>query len=277
MKKFLLLFLLSCSALAQQGIFPGTGTGGGLPAGFTANVGTGILTVPNGYAISSGQQVVNNYTQGTAATTPPANTVQFGAPLSVIASYGAYLPSAAPTDASGDVMVVPQGGGTGTWQMPSQGPGRLIQTQTVGSATASVTFTSIPQQYHHLKLIIGGLVTTGNTSIQLNFNGDVTSADYNVNYLVMAYSPTITGAGSFGSPGAVVGTINPGWGGSEVTIYNYSSAAGAKFYTAYGSSWQFFVGGGEWNSNNPLTSIVATISSGTTWGPGSVLSLYGVN
>jgi hypothetical protein len=88
-------------------------------------------------------QAVVNLTQGTAPATPPANTVQFGAPATVSSSYLAYLPTSAPPDPGGDVWVVPSGGGTGTWQAYASPSTTYINTvfneASLGTALAGTT------------------------------------------------------------------------------------------------------------------------------------------
>lgn len=50
-----------------------------------------------------------------------------------------------------------------------------IASQTLGSAAASVTFSSIPQGYTDLRIVMNPSVTTGTDNICLRFNGDTTS------------------------------------------------------------------------------------------------------
>lgn len=255
------------------------GGGGGtcgtnnIPCTNTANTYTGIQTAP-GFAGNGTTQTVLNETQGTAAASPPANTIQRGAPLSVPTSYNFYDPSAAPTDATGDEEICPQGGGTCTWNLPSI---VLISSQIVASTATTVTFSSIPQQFHHLKLIISAYDTTGNTSMQINFNSDVTAADYFVSYIVMAFTNTVTGFGSFSNAGGVIGTINPGGGAATVDILGYSNAAFNKTYMVTGTGFQWLNGGGVWNTLAAITRIDIKIASGTTFAAGSTFTLYGYN
>ena len=50
-----------------------------------------------------------------------------------------------------------------------------IETKTLGTATASVTFSSIPQTYTDLVLVVNHSATTGNPSISGRFNSDTGS------------------------------------------------------------------------------------------------------
>jgi len=82
----------------------------------TPNTGSFTTVTAGSYAGNGANQTVLNFTAGTVAATPPAHTVQVGAPLTVTSSYSAFYPILAPTDSAGDVWLVPTGGGTGTWQ-----------------------------------------------------------------------------------------------------------------------------------------------------------------
>lgn len=153
--------------------------------------------------------------------------------------------------------------------------GTLISQQTLGSAAASVTFSSIPQGFTHLKLFVNSAVVTPGL-LQANFNGDVTAADYFVNYQTMSFSSTITGNGGFTSAGAIVGSLNTNAGHAEITILAYSSTTLVKGFlgNSLGSLW--LNGGGVWNNISPVTSIVLTNTAGGNFNAGSVFSLYGV-
>jgi hypothetical protein len=87
----------------------------------TPNTGAFTTVTAASYAGNSATQTVVNFTQGTATATPPANTIQFGAPTTVTSSYDAFLPTLAPVLGGGSVWVVPNGGGTGTWQAYASG------------------------------------------------------------------------------------------------------------------------------------------------------------
>ena len=52
-----------------------------------------------------------------------------------------------------------------------------IATQTIGTATTSVTFSSIPQTYTHLQLRHTGFYSVSN-NMYMRYNGDTTAANY---------------------------------------------------------------------------------------------------
>lgn len=258
---------------SQWGTTFGTSSGG---ATLGANTFTGIQSAP-AFSGTGPTETVVNMVAGSAAIAPPANAIQFGAPTTVPTSYKVYLPSAAPADPGGDTLSVPQNGGTASWI-----PGAsivLLAAQTVSSSTAMVSFLSIPQTYKHLKLFVSGSVSSGATEIvYLNFNTDTTAGDYFANTMTMAFAPTITSAGGFSNPGAVVGTANvtANAGGVEATIFGYTSSS-QKGYVAQSIGSTFFLGGGIWNNSAAITRIDVSLASAGTWGAGTVMSLYGIN
>jgi hypothetical protein len=67
--------------------------------------------------------------------------------------------------------------------MPAGNTYEAIATQTLGSAAASVTFSSIPGTYTDLVLVVAGTLTTGTENIVMQFNGD-TGSNYSVTSLL---------------------------------------------------------------------------------------------
>lgn len=171
---------------------------------------------------------------------------------------------------------------------------KLIETKTVGAGgVASVTFSSIPQTYTDLKIVMSARVTSGgNTSdnAYVTFNG--TTDRY---YEVLLY-----GAGtSSGSVSAQNANAYLQWSGSasgssttvantfsnaEVYIANYTSS-NSKSVTSNWVNIDNSVNGwagissGLWNptSNAPITSItIAARSAATSFIENSTFYLYGV-
>lgn len=258
------------------------GGGGGLPTGFSADAGTGIFTAPNGYAISSGQQIVNNYTQGTAPTTPPANTVQFGAPATVASSYNMYLPSNAPTLPNSS-PAWPAGGGTATFLQAAE---VVIQKQILGGAVSTITFSSIPQTFTHLRLVgFGAYSGSSATSVNMTFNGD-TGNDYASQNLGATGSTATAGANSAQPAlfaGFVSGTNVPNVPATfDITFPGYSTTVFRKEFTGSNISgtgtgtFQTFFLGGQWASTAAITSMTLSPATGN-FVAGTTFVLYGVN
>ena len=156
-----------------------------------------------------------------------------------------------------------------------------IATQTLGSATATVTFSSIPSTYTDLVLIISGRVssTTGNNNTAIRFNGD-SGNNYSMTRL--------TGDGLAAASDRVSNTSYAGWAlvanssSSEFSpiiynIQNYSNTTTNKTLIGRGNWTAQFVSAtvSMWRNTTAITSIDIT-QTGTNWVVGSTFTLYGV-
>ena len=151
-----------------------------------------------------------------------------------------------------------------------------IATQTLGSAAASVTFSSIPGTYTDLVLVLSVQDASGN-SFALQFNGD-TSTNYSRTRLLGDGSAT-SSARTTNATSMVfnyVGTITSEFSASIANVMNYSNATTYK--TALVRSGAASVGTsasvGLWRSTSEITSI--TINAGSTFAVGSTFTLYGI-
>ena len=150
-----------------------------------------------------------------------------------------------------------------------------IATNTLGSATASVTFSSIAGTYTDLVVAING-ATTADTSAFVRFNSDTGS---NYSYTEMNGNGT-SAASSRGSNQSETFFGNPRTSYSfqaNLSINNYSNSTTYKtFLSRSGNStgWTFAVVG-LWRNTAAITSVTF-LASGTTWVSGSTFTLYGI-
>jgi hypothetical protein len=153
-----------------------------------------------------------------------------------------------------------------------------IATQTLGSAAASVTFSSIPQGYTDLVLIVNGGQSVATANGGLQFNGD-TGSNYSTTYLrgngtsatsTRASNETLTRIDGLGWP-----TSNNA--NSIVQIQNYSNTTTYKTvltrYNAAVYGTEAIVG--LWRSTSAINQIVVK-SEAYNWTSGSTFSLYGI-
>lgn len=151
----------------------------------------------------------------------------------------------------------------------------LISKQTLASTASSVTFSTIPQTYTHLHLVI---LTAGSATgnININFNGDVGSTySYSIvggnGTSAFASKATAQTAGEIGAVSTTPGTYC-------LDIAGYSSTTLTKSSTSTlvtnGPPYSEVVGT-NWNNTAAITSIVFTPSTGTL-AAGSIFSLYGL-
>lgn len=197
-----------------------------------------------------------------------------------------------------DIKIVPTGTIVATpnfltglaWASTSgAGPGALtlISSQTLSGAVATVTFSSIPNTFTHLQLVINGATnhSSANEQVTMALNGDTTQADYSEVFL--AQTGNLNGQQNnniIGSLKAATGPSNAS-GSITVTIPNY---VGTTFLKTFMASSFSYTGSslnntqrvdqyGTWNNAAAITSIVLGCFSGGSFIAGSQFSLYGVS
>ena len=154
-----------------------------------------------------------------------------------------------------------------------------IATNTLGSAAASVTFSSIPGTYTDLVLVCVGRSSTGGPSgIRITFNGD-TGSNYSRTTLV---GDGTNASSSRASSQAYIDTPFDG-SASQTTPYfvfcnNYSNSTTYKTGLIRFSEPLNRVGAtvGLWRSTAAITSIILTEASASTFAAGFTASLYGI-
>ena len=154
-----------------------------------------------------------------------------------------------------------------------------IATQTLNSATSSVTFSSIPQGYTDLILRITGNNNQGTAYISwLTFNND-TSTNYSYTRIV----GTGTAAASTRDTSSNYGF--GGWTNNQTSqmilsmnhIQNYSNSTTYKTWLVRGGDTtdRVYASVGLWRKTEPITSIKIQVEAGT-YDAGSTFSIYGI-
>lgn len=155
-----------------------------------------------------------------------------------------------------------------------------IATQTLGSATASVTFSSISSAYTDLVVVVSGN-TSGDLDVQMQLgNGSVdTGSNYSVTFLYgtgsaagssRSSSQTIIGLGGIYNSGSGIGT-------NIASINNYSNSTTYKTVLTRANN-----GGlvqtrvGLWRSTAAINTIKLLVESSGTFNTGTTLTLYGI-
>ena len=164
-----------------------------------------------------------------------------------------------------------------------------IATVTVGTATPTVTFTSIPSTYKHLQLryIARGARAAALDQVKIQFNSDtgtnyVDHVLYGNGSTAAAYSDGASAAFMY-SPVFSGSTANTNvFGVGVIDILDYSSTVKNKTSRMLGgvddngSGWSFF-GSGLWmNSANAISSITLTEAYGNNISVNSSFALYGI-
>ena len=160
-----------------------------------------------------------------------------------------------------------------------------IATETLGSAAASVTFSSIPGTYTDLVLVLGDLKSSiSSNSINVRYNSD---SGTNYSYTI------ITGTGSAAQSARGSNQTSSFFGGYNVGvdstypsvmvghIMNYANTTTYKTgFSRYGIERAASTGETQaivnlWQSTAAITSVTIATYTGN-WSIGSVFSLYGI-
>jgi len=151
-----------------------------------------------------------------------------------------------------------------------------IATNTLGSAAASVTFSSIPATYTDLVLVQVSKITTGAGTGTLQINGD-TASNYSNTFL--------TGNGSTATStrnsSTVIFTGDASNSDLQTSIYNFQNYSNTTTFKTVilrsnvtGSSLSAVVG--LYRSTAAITSILISQNASTTFIAGSTFTLYGI-
>lgn len=150
---------------------------------------------------------------------------------------------------------------------------------TVGTATPTITFTSIPQGYTDLVLEVVGNVSA-NAYTKLYFNG-VTTATYSATQL---YGDGSSAGSSRQTTGSGLGYIQFNYlytasnqGSARINIQNYSNSTTYKtcIIREDDAAYNAIARVGLWQSTNAITSVTVERVSGN-WSTGTTASLYGI-
>ena len=154
-----------------------------------------------------------------------------------------------------------------------------LATNTLGSAAASVTFSSISGAYTDLVLVCSPITTTTNDQIAIRVNGD-TGSNYSRIILAGNGSVTASYAGS-SETYAYTGYYSTLYTNPTTNIFNFMNYSNATTYkTILGRSSSAattaLASVNLWRSTSAITSIVLTIYGATNFSTGSTFTLYGI-
>jgi hypothetical protein len=156
-----------------------------------------------------------------------------------------------------------------------------IETVEVATPVTSVTFSSIPQGYTDLKLVISGRSASTTPDITVNFNGVTTDLSDRVLY---SYSGSV-GANTSSTIRSVISMstqTSNAFGSTDIYIPNYKSAnyKSVSIETVAESNETtnafLYLTAGLWANTAAITSLTATPSSSNLFAANSTLTLYGV-
>jgi hypothetical protein len=155
----------------------------------------------------------------------------------------------------------------------------VIETETLGTATASVTFSTISGSYTDLVLVInGGMATTTNYATSIRFNSD-TGSNYSLTRL---YGNGTSASSDRGSSQTYIYTLSPGRDTLNATqiiqVMNYSNTTTYKTCLTRSNDAGYNTGAivGLWRSTAAITSISVSPEFTANWKSGSTFTLYGI-
>jgi hypothetical protein len=153
-----------------------------------------------------------------------------------------------------------------------------IATQTLGSAAASVTFSSIPSTYTDLVLVINGTNSSSTGDGVLQFNGD-TGTNYSRTFLEGDGASAASSRNSNFTSLPIVGYIAASANfNSIIQIMNYSNTTTYKTQLGRGNNptGNLYATVGLWRSTAAINSILIKWYAAGQYGAGTTFSLYGI-
>lgn len=172
---------------------------------------------------------------------------------------------------------------------PDFGVFESIATTTLATATATVTFSSIPATYKHLQLRILGRTdrATAGDAIRIQFNSDTTSANYRSHILygdgasaASANLGNTAGVTSYAISAASAGANI--FGAMVIDFLDYGNANKYKTvrslagFDVNGSGGESHFGSGVWMSSSATTSLTIIPNVGSNFVQYSSFALYGI-
>ena len=150
-----------------------------------------------------------------------------------------------------------------------------IATQTTSGSTGAVTFSSIPNTYTDLVVVINTSLS-GLCNSLLQFNGD-TGSNYSGTVIVGNGSTATSGRNS-NLTFSYLGLYNASIGNLILNIQNYSNTTTYKTLLTRSNNSQYIESYVSlWRSTAAINSIYLTQDSGGNFSAGSTFTLYGIS
>ena len=163
--------------------------------------------------------------------------------------------------------------------MPDVSTEVAIATTTLGSASSTITFSSISSAYTDLRLIFVPIVTTVNVYPVIRFNSDSAS---NYSWTYMSGNGINGQSGRFSSQGGFYTNIGGSTTIPYLVTFDLFSYTGSTFKTMLWNEVNDKNGSGIispkvglWRSTSAITNIEIAADS-STWAAGTTATLYGI-
>jgi len=145
----------------------------------------------------------------------------------------------------------------------------LLSQVTLAAASSGVTFSSIPQTFGDLVLLVNGTGNSDNRAFYIRFNG--TATDTETSMVQVSNTTSSTDVGLYFISDTTIFS-------SRINIMDYSATDKHKsliFRTDRPGASSVMMSAGRWANTNAVTSITID-RSGYTLASGTTLALYGV-
>ena len=154
---------------------------------------------------------------------------------------------------------------------------QLIGSNVLASPAASVTFSSIPGTFADLVLVITGTLTTMDSTVEVDLNGDTSS---NYNWVQIAGDGSASSSRQSNSNLSNHGRLaNPDIGVIISHFFDYATTNKHKTWLTRSNSSNANAGvrtiAGRWANTSAVTSVTA--SCGINFAAGSSFHLYGIS
>lgn len=157
-----------------------------------------------------------------------------------------------------------------------------IATQTLATAQTSVSFSSIPQTYTDLRLVMQTKNTLGVYLVYL-YDPNFSAGIYSGTYLLTSGTAATGGrynADNYILPDKPYGSTSTGWSSYTVDFMNYSNTsvyktALSRASISDGANAQVYLNGGLIRTTSAITGLT-TIMGGGNFAAGSTFALYGI-
>lgn len=245
-------------------------------------------TGPTGPAGATGATGSTGATGATGAAGAAA-TIAVGTVTTGAAGSSATVTNVGSSSAATFNFTIPRGdtGATGATGAAGANGGLVrLGEFTLGSDTASVSFSSISSGYKSLRLVFQARTNYGGDifdDVRLRLNGDTTTTNY---FSSIAYGGSSTGGGNYNNATLSSATSNTPAAGicsqTDVTFINYLGTTFHKTWSGTHSSHRgsFYYAmsvAGRWANTAAITDIVLLPINGTAFKTGSYFALYGIN
>ena len=162
---------------------------------------------------------------------------------------------------------------------------KLIESKTLGTAQASIEFTSIPQTFTDLVFLISGRSSRSSVIAEVSISLNSSTSGFTNRRLFGTGSSVSSDANSASGRGIAfvsgASTTSDTFGNSSIYIPNYTAAVNKSLssdsvYENNATEAHQALFAGLWSNTDAINTVGFTLQDATNWVAGSTISLYGI-